>query len=804
MFPLTTNTSDHGARIEAVAHNLCSCHPGASGADEESDFDPRDAPLFTPLHIAVCNGRLGTAKLLLSRGAGIQGHLPSLQLHRGNTGTVLHTAAHNNDGATVCFLLENGLVNVDSRDSQGYTALHLACLHHGDLHAFKALLLHGANPNAAALNDRTPFAVACSNGYFNACLALMDGVPVIEYGPGFGDMGDESPCHVAVKPMRHFSALQPPTDPDIWENDRQAFLRRLLDESPVRVDVDTTTTYNQTPLHLAACVLSPASVVQCLLDNDANVNYEDDSRRSPLFVLLEKGDLHLIAPIVGLLLRHGARLDVTCRHGLDALHAALKIARDTNSYAIINFIFQHASAANFRDGYLSKGGYLSLVVNAAHKAGRYEECRVLMRHGARLDLDKSKLKRLLQNSLEEYPACVLQIQFYLEMFPSLVTASDVMRSALRGGLHQSSTEVFSLLLARPDFRLDPQTKGTTTLLHLACRMPAPLDIIQRLLNMGSDPNLFNWRCELPLSTAIYNGRLDIAELLLKHGADPFVRPSPKEWDRYVAWASKPRPRTSHGASWSQPISYAVEQYETPFEITLQTDTTFPKGDTTNGVSAETFLSLILEHRGLPALPAEPSVPSYIHNALFNDVALGILLRKGADPNSGEHCTNPPLMRAVDFKHDSSNNCDRAYRAVRRLLQHGANVCQKNEEGRCFVDVIKEAHQARAENPDELAEFKDKNGEFALQCQLCLVCRLTVDVVSGEDGIKSLTREELFANGAAEDWTRRRDAWVELQEKKERRADRKRLREKEREEQRENRRCSTRLLHATHEKRQKKS
>lgn len=89
--------------------------------------------------------------------------------------------------------------------------------------------------------------------------------------------------------------------------------------------------------------------------------------------------------------------------------------------------------------------------------------------------------------------------------------------------------VIELLIARPEFRLDPQTTETTTLLHAACRSLVPMHIVQRLLDLGSDPNVFDKFVILPLSYAI-NGRTHMAEMLLKHGADPFKRPSPEAWD----------------------------------------------------------------------------------------------------------------------------------------------------------------------------------------------------------------------------------------------------------------------------------
>lgn len=194
----------------------------------------------------------------------------------------------------------------------------------------------------------------------------------------------------------------------------------------------------------------------------------------------------------------------------------------------------------------------------------------------------------------------------------------------------------------------------------------------------------------------------------------------------------------------------------------------------NSQSASTFVSLILEHHKPPALPVDPSALSYIHEALFNIDALDTLLQKGADPNSGEHCTNPPLMDIM--QRDIRNyGVSTPFRAICRLLEHEADVRQMNEEGKCFVDVVKEASRARAENTDELAEFKyacceisDYNDAayaednfFALQCRLLLVCGLVVDAVSGEENVKYSTLREQVAAGRLKDYERRRAVWEQL-------------------------------------------
>src|SRR5262249_32399310 len=92
----------------------------------------------TALHFAARVGDIESARLLLDAGAPIEATAPP--------GTApLAMAAHSDQGALAAFLLDRG-ANPNA-DGAGYTALHAAVLR-GNLPLLKALLAHGANPNA--------------------------------------------------------------------------------------------------------------------------------------------------------------------------------------------------------------------------------------------------------------------------------------------------------------------------------------------------------------------------------------------------------------------------------------------------------------------------------------------------------------------------------------------------------------------------------------------------------------------------------------------------------------------------------
>ncbi len=89
---------------------------------------------FSPLLFAAQLGNLDAARLLLTAGAYVDVATP------GGT-TALVVAAHSGQGALAALLLDPNVADA------GYTALHAAVLR-DDLNLVKALLAHGANPNA--------------------------------------------------------------------------------------------------------------------------------------------------------------------------------------------------------------------------------------------------------------------------------------------------------------------------------------------------------------------------------------------------------------------------------------------------------------------------------------------------------------------------------------------------------------------------------------------------------------------------------------------------------------------------------
>jgi ankyrin repeat protein len=133
---LLARGADVNARSRVYTQTVTSEVTQRAGREELNYTVPRGGS--TALLFAARVGDAESARLLLEKGADVNDALP-------NGTTALVEAAHSGQQALGILLLEKGAN--PNLDEVGYTALHAAVLRSG-LDLVKALLAHGANPNA--------------------------------------------------------------------------------------------------------------------------------------------------------------------------------------------------------------------------------------------------------------------------------------------------------------------------------------------------------------------------------------------------------------------------------------------------------------------------------------------------------------------------------------------------------------------------------------------------------------------------------------------------------------------------------
>lgn len=705
----------HGARVESLAQNLCRCH---ATLIEFADEDLEPSLTWTPLHIAVCSGNLSVAKLLISHGAALRSPRDDIFSQT----DVLHIAALCNNTAAIEFLVGSGLVDVDEPDRSGDTALHYACFRLGNLPAVKKLLDLGASQDTRQFNrlNRTPLFLACERGFFEAAVVLLDKSAPLDISGTWHELK-----FIITQPYRHFawrnSSPTPANEQELasWEEHREEFIRRL---AHLETSLDGWST-KRTPLTLVATDRqSLARTLQVFLDLGFDVNASDSVGRTPIYVVLYVDVFDpVVASKIELLLRYGARLDLYTERGYCAFDRALEISRTTGDASIIDFIFQHGSVANFGVGYLDR------VVTHSYATHLFEECRLLTGHGAVLKVSDEQLYSDIRNGIDKKD--LKQLNFHLDLFSDRIKPYEMLEIALKRykGATGDETEVIKTLLARPEVE-STQSCEASRLLQVACKYHLKVAFAQILLDKGAEVNSFDSKWGTPLSYAVDIGCRPLVKHLLLHGADPHLAPSDQDWDAHV--------RESPPGDYLEHLALPGTRYRTPFMRAIDSSYrhaashAFCQTDASEKLPRP--LELILQHTPLPPIPQEPRSLSYIHYALAWPDSLRILLEKGADPNSGDHCTRPPLLHFLTM-------VDRPRppepEALRILLEYGADIHQTDGKGRSFLTMMRRCTLAMANDALFDAELENEKLGFAAGF-LVRNFFITLDAKSGEDCVKA--------------------------------------------------------------------
>ncbi|KAG8159990.1 hypothetical protein KVR01_010627 [Diaporthe batatas] len=690
----------NGARIESLAQHVCQCEPRLGYAGHIGDFDDDDDNIYnaynsgshgphawSPLHISICSGNTSTAKLLISHGALIQsperGPFPSTN--------IFHTAARRNNIAAIEFLVRNGMVGVDEPDSDGFFALHHACSSPDNLQALKMLIHLGASLDILEPGGRTPLRTACLMGFFDGAVVLL------AEGASYDISSTERAAillRISTRPCGCFPPQHRSADPAIWEKRREDFLRRLV-AMGVNIDERVPSFQEVTPLAAAAAQRgSRLHTLQVLLELGADVNAVDSMQKNAIYLLLAEGGRNFWATPankVDLLLRYGARPDMRSKSGNCALDMALRLSVDEGDATIMGFILQHALVAPY--GHI----YVRDQITRSFNNRCFDECRILARYGAVLELSDERLEESIKAGI--YSRDMKHIDSIIDLFPGRTTPSEVLKVALKNykTLGRGESRIIKNLLARPEFD-SPGNNAASRLLQVACRYHSPVPIAQLLLEKGAQVNGFDSWWETPLSCAVACGCRPMVRFLLLHGADPHMAPLNKDWSAYVYEVthksdghSAYMPDTGYPTAFTRAITELHNHRLIRCSCKPNADETLPRP-----------LELILEHLPLPLLPKDPRALSYIHLALEWPEALQVLLAKGADPNSGDHCVRPPLLYFLDMADKwKPANPD----ALRLLLEFGADIHRTDDRGRSFLTMMKWSRIPMADGMLDNGEFE---------------------------------------------------------------------------------------------------
>jgi ankyrin-2 len=265
-----------------------------------------------------------------------------------------------------------------------------------------------------------------------------------------------------------------------------------------------------TLLHMAA-LRGFADVAEVLLDRKADPNAANRFGERPLHLALRAGKL----AVVELLLRRGADPNAVDHDGQTPLHLACWVYKDRPAY--VQLLLDHGADVNARN----RSGDTPLRLVARGREAR-EVADLLLAKGATQDLftaaalgDEAVLGRLLAGGAE--PNATDSVHQ-----TPLMWATEA----------QHPKTVATLLEHRADARL-VNSDGEAAL-HFAAWRPS-VEIAKLLLDHGADPNAKTTMGTTPLHRAAATRRdVEMIRLLLDRGADPNLKENDGEKPLYYA------------------------------------------------------------------------------------------------------------------------------------------------------------------------------------------------------------------------------------------------------------------------------
>jgi len=296
---------DRGAQVDARDHDrgqtalmwaASEQHPEMVRLliESHADINARSKGGFTPLLFAARSGNIESARLLIAAGANINDAAPD-----GSTPLLVASASEvaiaskdyklnvrpSDHEKLAIFLLENG-ADPSKTDELGRTPLHVA-VETGRVELVKALLAHGANPNARMTKNEPPLPgdYAARNGFVGATpfwvaarasdLKLMNVLVAGGADPNIPAADGTTPLMVAAGASQTENRLPP--EGQILEAVKLCF--------QLGNDINAASRSGQTAVHVGAA-MGEDTIIQFLFEHGAKLDAKDRGGRTALDIAL--------------------------------------------------------------------------------------------------------------------------------------------------------------------------------------------------------------------------------------------------------------------------------------------------------------------------------------------------------------------------------------------------------------------------------------------------------------------------------------------------------------------------------------
>ena len=445
--------------------------------EHKADVNERDNENDTPLHVAAVAGKADVALLLISE-YGCDPN-PNVRGHFGRT--VLHHACSGGNVNLVQTLIQEHKADVNERDNENDTPLHVAALAGKADVALLLISEYGCdpNPNVRGQFGRTVLHDACSGGNVSLIQTLIR-----EHKADINerDIENDTPLHVAAFAGKADVAMLLISEHGCDPNVRGKFGRTVLHN---------------------ACEGGNVSLVQILIqEHKADVNARDDKNNTPLHVaaLAGKADVALL-----LISEYSCKTNVRGQLGRTVLHHAC----DGGNVSLVQtLIREHKADVNERDNENDTPFHVAAFAGKADVA-----LLLISEYGCDPNVRGQLGRTVLHHACDG--GNVSLVQTLIQEHKADVNERDNENDTpLHVAALARKADVALLLIS--EYGCDPNVRGQfgRTVLHHACE-GGNVSLVQILIQeYKADVNERDKENDTPLHVAALAGKADVALLLI--------------------------------------------------------------------------------------------------------------------------------------------------------------------------------------------------------------------------------------------------------------------------------------------------
>jgi ankyrin repeat protein len=334
--------------------------------DHGADVNLRDSADITPLGWASRAGEIETSRLLLQRGA-------NANFQNALGSSALQSAVRRGHLDVALLIIKSG-AHIDIHATDGWTPLHVA-LEEGHDKLVELLIQHGANVGSRSKGGHTPLHLAALNGKLDIVKLLVGRGA----DPNICNGKNQKPLDLASdnKKLEVANFLSPLTtslggavEPSASSlNSRsQPNVKPNVVERPKPRGKDVKHSQNERPSMHTASKYGQIEVVRSLLDHGSDIDERDASQWTALAVASMNGKLE----VAKLLIERGANVNTRGEFGWTSLHFASR----NGHLDVVRLLLNHGGDLNARQ----RSRRTALDLTSCY--GHLEIAKLLLKSGA--------------------------------------------------------------------------------------------------------------------------------------------------------------------------------------------------------------------------------------------------------------------------------------------------------------------------------------------------------------------------------------------------------------------------------------